>query len=60
MPRRKLVGARSGNWRSRRRVHTLVLAMVVAALMTILAAGTASADMWPHDTTGAVVATGGG
>jgi hypothetical protein len=48
MPRRKLERARSGNWRSRRRVRALVLAMVVAALTTILAAGTASADMWPH------------
>jgi hypothetical protein len=41
---------------SRRRLVPLVLAAVLAALLTALAGGAASADMWPSGQTGATIA----
>jgi len=52
-------GARLGPRRGRLRLRTLMVAAALAALGTLMAAGSASADYWPHagDDSPAVVQT---
>lgn len=51
MPGRDLGQTTEGNWRRRRRLRALLLAAVLAGLMTLLTVGAAGADYWPHDPT---------